>query len=104
MDASRSLGMFRQAGVPILGVVENMSFLACPHCGRRVEVFYRSAQPWMIEGSITLLGRIPLDVMVSRPVSAEHPLLRAQSKDPSAIAFREIAATVVRMLSEGSPL
>jgi hypothetical protein len=58
----------------------------------------------MIEGSITLLGRIPLDVMVSRPVSAEHPLLRAQSKDPSAIAFREIAATVVRMLSEGSPL
>jgi ATP-binding protein involved in chromosome partitioning len=42
MDTSRSLGLFRQSGVPILGVIENMSYLHCPHCGEPIEVFVRS--------------------------------------------------------------
>jgi Mrp family chromosome partitioning ATPase len=41
MDTRCSLGLFRQAGVPVLGVVENMSYLNCRHCDEPVDVFYR---------------------------------------------------------------
>jgi len=61
MDTSRSLGVFRQAGVPILGVIENMSYLHCPHCGERIEVFHRSEREWAVEGKeLNWLGRIPI--------------------------------------------
>ncbi|MCL5996586.1 MAG: Mrp/NBP35 family ATP-binding protein [Chloroflexi bacterium] len=99
MDASRSLGMFRQAGVPILGVVENMSYLICPHCGERIELFHRSPRPWAVEGDgVAALGRIPMDIAVSRAVNAEHPLVQAHSGSPAATAFREIAAAIAGKL------
>lgn len=46
MDTSRSLGLFRQAHVPILGIIENMSYLYCPHCHEPIDVFSRSEHTW----------------------------------------------------------
>src|SRR5205823_13720997 len=71
LDAGRSLGLFRKAGVPILGVVENMSYLQCPHCDERIEVFHRSNGHWAIENhELPLLGRIPLYIAISRGIDA----------------------------------
>jgi ATP-binding protein involved in chromosome partitioning len=106
LDAGRSLGMFRRAGVPVLGVVENMSFLVCPHCGERVPVFHGSERAWAIrEEGVDVLGRVPLDVTLSRAVDAGHPLVQAGpdgggegrpdaaegSRQAGAAAFREVA-------------
>lgn len=95
LDASRSLGMFRQAGVPIIGAIENMSYLHCPHCGERIEVFHRSERAWAVEHeSVELLGRVPMDIGISRGISAGHPLLQTTPDSAGSMVFRDIAARV----------
>jgi ATP-binding protein involved in chromosome partitioning len=97
MDTSRSLGLFRQTGVPILGVVENMSFLYCPHCGEPIEVFARSQRDWAVtDAGCEQLGRIPLHMSLSRGIDTGHPLLQSAPDTPEAMAFRRLAAEVSR--------
>jgi ATP-binding protein involved in chromosome partitioning len=100
MDAGRSLGLFRQNGIPILGLVENMSYLICPHCGEQVEVFYRSrrksADDWAVEDeTVELLGRVPMDIAISRGIDKGHPLMQDAPDAVQAAAFREIAGRVI---------
>ena len=103
MDASRSLGFFHRAGVPILGVIENMSYMNCPHCDEPIEVFYRSERHWSVEDEkLEQLGRIPLDISISRGIDAEHPLLKGVDNSPEAMAFRKIASKVARKLEDNS--
>lgn len=99
LDASRSLGLFRKAGVPILGVVENMSYLTCPDCGHRIEPFHRSDRQWAVQDEkLDLLGRIPMDMAISRGIDAGHPLIEADPNATEAAIFREIATQVARKL------
>jgi ATP-binding protein involved in chromosome partitioning len=99
MDTSRSVGLFRQTGVPILGVVENMSFLYCPHCGEPIEVFARSQREWAITDTVfEQLGRIPLHMSLSRGIDTGHPLLQTIPDSPEAVAFRRLAAEVSRKM------
>jgi len=99
MDAGRSLGLFRKAGVPILGVVENMSYLLCPHCGEKIEVFHRSGGKWAVQDEeLELLGRIPLDIGISKGIDAGHPLIEASPDAREAAVFREIAGKIGRKL------
>jgi ATP-binding protein involved in chromosome partitioning len=101
LDASRSLGLFRQAGVPLLGVIENMSYLTCPHCGERIEVFYHSERRWAIqEGDLPLLGQIPMDAAISRAIDSGHPLVQAAPDSADAQAFRSIAAKLSQLLNQ----
>ena len=103
MDTSRSLAMFRRANVPILGVIENMSYLTCPHCGQPVEVFYRSEREWAVGGrELAQLGRIPIDMAISRGIDAGHPLVQAVPDAPQAMVFRNIAAQVLKKLANDS--
>jgi ATP-binding protein involved in chromosome partitioning len=100
LDASRSLGMFRQATIPILGVVENMSYLVCPHCGERVEVFYRSDRHWEVESEeLEILGRVPMDIAISRGIDSGHPLVQASPTAVEATVFQEIATKAARKLA-----
>lgn len=99
LDASRSLGLYRQAEVPILGVVENMSYLHCPDCGKRIEVFHRSEREWGVESDqLPVLGRIPMDIAISRGIDAGHPLVVAAPDAREATVFREIAALIASKL------
>ena len=66
LDARRLVTMLREAGVPILGAVENMSALHCPHCGEEIEVFPRVAEERSVLREIPLLGEIPLDPAYAR--------------------------------------
>jgi ATP-binding protein involved in chromosome partitioning len=94
LDTSRSLGMFHQAGVPILGAVENMSYLHCPHCGERIEVFHRGERPWAVQETVELLGRVPMDIGISRGIDAGHPLLQTAPDAAGSLVFMDIAARV----------
>jgi ATP-binding protein involved in chromosome partitioning len=99
LDTTRSLAMFREAGAPILGVVENMSHFLCPHCGERVEVFDRGEEPWAVSGAGgDPLGAIPLDVAISRAANRGRPVLIDAPDSPQAAAFRAVAAEVERRL------
>ncbi len=86
LDARRFVSFLRDAGVAVLGGIENMSGLACPHCGETIEVFPRVAEErsvW-VDG-VALLGRVPLD-----------PRLGAEPAEPNAV-FAPIAE---RLLDE----
>jgi ATP-binding protein involved in chromosome partitioning len=100
LDTSRSLGLFRQAGVPLLGVVENMSYLICPHCGERLEVFHHSERRWALrDGELPLLGQIPMDAAISRGIDSGHPLVQAAPSAAEAAEFRAIAAKIAQRLA-----
>jgi ATP-binding protein involved in chromosome partitioning len=97
MDTGRSVGLFRQTGVPILGVIENMSFLYCPHCGEPIEVFARSQREWAItDSAFEQLGRIPLHMSLSCGIDTGHPLLQTSTDTSEALALRRLAAAVSR--------
>jgi ATP-binding protein involved in chromosome partitioning len=99
MDTSRSLGLFQQAGIPILGVIENMSSLTCPHCGETIDVFSRSGRQWAVgDAALSQLGQIPMATTISRGIDAGHPLMQAVPDAPEAMAFRQVAAAVARKL------
>ncbi len=99
LDTTRSLQMFREAGAPILGVVENMSYFVCPHCGERVEVFERGAGDWAVrEAGGPLLGQVPLDPAISRAANSGRPVVLIAPESPQAAAFAAIGAEVGRRL------
>jgi ATP-binding protein involved in chromosome partitioning len=99
MDTSRSLGLFQQAGVPILGVIGNMRSLTCPHCGEPIEVFARRGRQWTVgDKALGQLGHIPMATTISRGIDARHPLMQAVPDAPEAMAFRQIASAVSKQL------
>jgi ATP-binding protein involved in chromosome partitioning len=113
LDSSRSLLRYTQAGVPIMGLVENMSYFICPSCGERHEIFQHSSQ-WRPESlqSVPVLGRIPLTAEISRGIDRTHPLItgfepgtaRPAGEGAQAEAFVAIARAVHERLSPTQPL
>jgi ATP-binding protein involved in chromosome partitioning len=96
LDGRKAVDMLRAANVPILGGVENMSQLTCPHCGEKVDVFPPAAADRTIwaEG-VTRLASIPLDPMVASAGNGLAPLLIAAPDGPQALAFRGLAERVL---------
>jgi len=103
LDSSRSLRMYWLAGVPVLGLVENMSYFICPNCGERHEIFQHSER-WRPEGlkSTPVLARIPMTEEISKGIDQKHPLMADSTEKPSAQAeaFLEIARAVKQKLTK----
>jgi ATP-binding protein involved in chromosome partitioning len=99
LDAGRALAAFRAADVPVLGVVENMAYLTCPHCGERIEVFHRGRVPRAVaDGSVPLLAEIPLDPRLSAAADSGRPVLVTNPDGPQAASFVNLAAAVASRL------
>ncbi len=97
-DALRSAKMFERVGVPVLGIVENMSWFACPHCGERTEIFLTGGGARLAaEVGVPLLGQIPLQAGAADLGDAGAPLLVAQPDSPAAVALRGIAEAVRKL-------
>jgi ATP-binding protein involved in chromosome partitioning len=91
-DALRSAKMFERVGVPVLGVVENMSGFVCPHCGERTAIFLTGGgQRLADEVGVPLLGQIPLQAGVADLGDNGAPVVVAQPDSPAAAALREFA-------------
>ena len=97
LDVRKAVGMFRQLKIPVLGLVENMSFYACPHCGHRDDIFgHGGAQAWAEKEGIPFLGAVPLHAQVRVGGDAGLPA----SLDPAAPqAVRDAFAHVSRELA-----
>lgn len=91
LDTTRALRAFETAGVPILGLVENLSYLICPGCGERIQVFHRSAVARPV-AAVPLLAEIPIDLGVSVAADTGRPLLVGDPDAPAAAIFRALAA------------
>lgn len=106
MDARRGVGMFQKVNVPILGIIENMSYFICPHCSQRTEIFsYGGAKKTSEQYEVPFLGEIPLDPETRIAGDHGHPIVIAKPDSPNARAFTEIAggiASLISILHKGS--
>jgi ATP-binding protein involved in chromosome partitioning len=95
LDARKGLNMFRKVEVPVLGIVENMSFFVCPHCGERSEIFsHGGARRESERLGIDFLGEVPLDMAIRETSDGGRPITVSDPKSPHAATFRAIAERV----------
>ncbi|MBT4934363.1 MAG: iron-sulfur cluster carrier protein ApbC [Rhodospirillaceae bacterium] len=105
-DARRGLNMFRKVDVPVFGVIENMSYFACPHCGERSDIFSHGGARAEAEIlSTDFLGEIPLAIDIRETSDSGNPIVISQPDSEHAKAYRAIAADVwsktVKALEKG---
>lgn len=95
LDSTRAMRAFEDSGVPVIGVVENMSYLVCPACGERIQVFHRSQVPRAIAGGeVPLLAEIPIDPAMSEAADTGRPLAVSDPESPQAQQFLTLATAV----------
>jgi len=100
LDAKKGLNMFRKVDVPVLGIIENMSYFLCPHCGERSEIFaHGGAKREADRFGVDFLGEIPLDIAIRETSDGGQPIVVSQPRSPHAAAYRDIAQKVWAKLS-----
>lgn len=105
MDARRGVNMFSKVKVPILGIIENMSFFKCPNCGEPSHIFGKEgARKTADEMSVPFLGEIPLEVDIRSTSDAGNPIVLTSPNSAASVAYTEMANKLVRQLEELSEL
>ncbi len=95
IDARRGLAMFRKVNVPVLGIVENMSYFQCPHCGTKSDIFgHGGARDEAGRLGVPFLGEIPLHISIRTTSDAGTPVVESEPSGPHAAIYRAIAAEV----------
>lgn len=95
IDARKGLNMFRRVDVPLLGIVENMSYFLCPDCGGRHDIFgHGGARAEAEKLGVPFLGEVPLDMAIRINSDAGTPVTVTDPQGAHAAIYREIAAKV----------
>lgn len=95
IDARRGVAMFQRVNVPLLGVVENMSYFCCPHCGGRSDLFgHGGARAEAQKLGVPFLGEVPLDMRIREMSDAGLPVMVSDPQGPQAETYRQIARGV----------
>ena len=95
IDARRGIAMFKRVNVPILGIVENMSYFLCPECGTRSDIFGHGGARHEAERlGVLFLGEVPLHIDIREKSDAGLPVVATDPDGPHAQTFRDIAARV----------
>jgi ATP-binding protein involved in chromosome partitioning len=94
-DVAKAMAMFGRVGVPILGLVENMSGFVCAHCGEVTEPFGRGGgERFAAENGIDFLGGVPLDIAVRQGADAGVPAIAQTQSSPAAAALEHVARAI----------
>jgi ATP-binding protein involved in chromosome partitioning len=95
IDARRGISMFRRVNVPVLGIVENMSYFLCPECGTRSDIFgHGGARKEAERLGVPFLGEVPLHMTIREKSDSGLPVVATEPDGPHAAIYREIAARV----------
>jgi ATP-binding protein involved in chromosome partitioning len=96
LDVRKAIGMFQRLNVPVLGIVENMSTFACPHCGERTSIFGSTGGGRLAEEyGVPLLAQLPLDPATRVAGDEGTPITVLRPESSPAVAFRELARRVI---------
>ena len=105
IDARRGVRMFEKVGVPVLGLIENMSFYCCPNCGHRADIFgHGGAKAEAARLGCEFLGALPLKLAIRELADAGTPIVAARPESEEAGTYRAIAARVwAKLMAEAAP-
>jgi ATP-binding protein involved in chromosome partitioning len=103
IDARRGVAMFKRVNVPVLGVVENMSYFLCPSCGTRSDIFSHGGARHEAERlGVPFLGEVPLHMTIREKSDSGLPVVATEPDGPHAKIYREIAAKVLEQIRGGA--
>ena len=95
IDARRGLAMFRKVNVPVLGIVENMSYFQCPNCGTKSDIFgHGGARQEAERLGVPFLGEVPLHMSIRATSDSGTPVVDSEPDGPFAVIYRAIGAKV----------
>jgi ATP-binding protein involved in chromosome partitioning len=96
----KTLRMFQQTKVPILGIIENMSSYVCPHCGGKDDIFGHGGATRAAQSlGVPVLGEIPLDAAIRKHSDTGMPVVMAEPESASARAFQDITGRLAQQIS-----
>ena len=102
LDARKGLNMFRRVDVPVLGIIENMSYFCCPNCGHRSDIFgHGGARAEATKLGVDFLGEMPLDIIIRETSDDGTPIVVEKPDSEHAKVYRAIAATVWQKIGSG---
>jgi ATP-binding protein involved in chromosome partitioning len=100
VDARKGLNMFRKVAVPVLGIVENMSYFLCPKCGERSEIFgHGGAHEEADKMGVPFLGEVPLHLDIRTTSDSGHPIVVSKPDSAHAQVYKNIAGRVWKQLT-----
>ena len=103
IDARRGVSMFKRVNVPVLGVVENMSYFLCPSCGTRSDIFAHGGARHEAERlGVSFLGEVPLHMTIREKSDAGLPVVATVPDSEHARIYRDIASKVLAQLKGGA--
>ena len=103
IDARRGVAMFKRVNVPVLGVVENMSYFMCPECGTRSDIFSHGGARHEAERlGVPFLGEVPLHMTIREKSDSGLPVVATEPDGPHAKIYRDIAAIVLEQIKGGA--
>ena len=103
IDARRGVAMFKRVNVPVLGVVENMSYFLCPSCSTRSDIFsHGGAHKEADRLGVPFLGEVPLHMTIREKSDAGLPVVATEPDGPHAKIYREIAGRVLAQIKGGA--
>ncbi len=95
LDARKGLNMFRRVDVPVMGIIENMSYFVCPHCQGHSDIFsHGGARAEAQKLGVDFLGEIPLDMAIRETSDGGHPIVISQPDSDHARSYMAIATRV----------
>jgi ATP-binding protein involved in chromosome partitioning len=95
IDARRGLAMFKKVNVPVFGIIENMSYFQCPHCGTRSDIFGHGGARHEAERlAVPFLGEIPLHIAIRETSDSGKPVVVSEPDGVHAAIYRGIAEKV----------
>ena len=101
IDARKGLNMFRKVNVPVLGIIENMSYFICPSCGEESHIFgHGGAEAEAKKLGINFLGKIPLEMDIRINADAGTPIVTSQPDSAHTEAYRVIARSLLGQLDD----
>jgi ATP-binding protein involved in chromosome partitioning len=98
MDAERTVALLRERQVPVIGLIQNMASLTCPHCQGEIDMFAHSTR--LADDGVPVLARIPFDVRLSAGADRGKPLVLGDPTGPIALEFARVAFHIRRWLAE----
>lgn len=102
LDARKGLNMFRKVDVPVLGIIENMSYFLCPSCGERSDIFgHGGARDEAERIGVDFLGEVPLHMDIRETSDAGNPIVVSAPDSPHSVAYKGIADKVWSKVGSG---